>query len=181
MHYPALPYCVSRHTWEVLSRTTFAVLDTQFGRPAADVHVELHQLEQTSITSFEYTTLGLGYVLNLPILPIWNISTWELGRKTDEEGRCSNILPPSTTLRAGLYKVIFQTGPYFALTNRDTFFPVVEVSSPFWFAYLLHEPPSVGPYSFLCQPHDATFATFAFESRLCYETRALTGSDACGR
>ena len=163
VHYPALPYRVSRHTWEVLSRTTFAVLDTQVGRPASDVHVELHQLEQTSTTTFQYITLGRGYVLNFPILEIWNSSTWELGRKTNEEGRCSNILPPGTTLGAGVYKMIFQTGPYFALTNRETFFPVVEVSTPFWFAYLLHEPPTVGPYSFRCQPHDATFA---FESRL---------------
>ena len=143
------------HTWELLSRTTFAVLDTQLGRPAADVHVELHQLAQTSTGSFEYTTLGLGYVLNFSI---WSNSTWELGRKTDEEGRCSNILPPGRALGAGVYKVIFQTGPYFALTNRDTFFPVVEVSSPFSFAFLLDQPPTVGPYSFRRQPHLTTSA-----------------------
>ena len=80
------------HTWEVLSRTIFAVLDTQVGRPAADVHVELHQLAQQTSTTFEYTNLGVGYVLNFPIgegpwLQISNNSTesWA-GRQTKTDG-----------------------------------------------------------------------------------------------
>ena len=74
VHYPAM-----HHTWEVLSRTMFAVLDTQVGRPAVDVHVQLHKLAQTSTASFEYTTLGLGYVLNFPI---WERSRFQRNYST---------------------------------------------------------------------------------------------------
>ena len=54
------------HMWEILS-AIFTVLDTQFGKPAAEVDVELHQLVQTSNTLFEYMTLGVGYVLSFPM------------------------------------------------------------------------------------------------------------------
>ena len=76
-----------------------------------------------------------------------------------------------------MYKVIFQTGPYFALTNRDTFFPVVEVSTPFSFAFLLDQTSYGGAVQL---PLPATLSRHLHLS-VCHQTRALTGSDACGR
>ena len=86
------------------------------------------------------------------------IYLWELGRKTDADGRCSSILPPGTTLEAGVYKMIFQTGPYFASTNRETFFPVVEVSIPPFLFCLFYSLNALGSYSFLRQPHYVTLS-----------------------
>ena len=97
----ALHFPVVRHACEVLSKTTFAVLDTQFGKPAADVPVQLHQLAQTSNTSFEYTTLGLGYVLNFPIWKeilvaniygITQLGSWA-GRQTQMDGARTSYRP----------------------------------------------------------------------------------------
>ncbi|KAG8805399.1 hypothetical protein FRC19_007906, partial [Serendipita sp. 401] len=45
---------------------------------------------------------------------------------TDEDGRCTTLLAPQV-LPAGVYKMTFETKPYFERTNRETFFPVVEV------------------------------------------------------
>ena len=50
-----------------------------------------------------------------------------LGSVTDGDGRCSTLLPSSPRLEAGIYKMTFNTGEYFTASNRDTFYPVVEV------------------------------------------------------
>ncbi|KAG8927334.1 hypothetical protein FRC02_008295 [Tulasnella sp. 418] len=47
---------------------------------------------------------------------------------TDQDGRCSTLLPSSPRLESGFYKMIFRTGDYFAAAGRETFYPVVEVN-----------------------------------------------------
>lgn len=49
-------------------------------------------------------------------------------RQTNEDGRCTTLLDASTKLSAGIYRMTFETGPYFAKDNRPTFYPRVEVS-----------------------------------------------------
>lgn len=46
---------------------------------------------------------------------------------TDSDGRCSTLLDPSKKPAAGVYKMIFETGAYFATLNQETFYPKVEV------------------------------------------------------
>lgn len=48
---------------------------------------------------------------------------------TDSDGRCSTLLDPSKKPAAGVYKMIFETGAYFATLNQETFYPKVEVST----------------------------------------------------
>ncbi|PVF96071.1 Hydroxyisourate hydrolase [Serendipita vermifera] len=85
------------------SPVTCHVLDTQFGKPAAGINVILSRAEEDG-TSFSAMATGA----------------------TDADGRCTTLLPPQN-LPAGIYKMTFATKPYFTETNRDTFFPVVEI------------------------------------------------------
>jgi len=48
-------------------------------------------------------------------------------RSTDDDGRCSSLIPPETILEEGVYKVVFETQPYFESTDRSCFYPFVEV------------------------------------------------------
>jgi 5-hydroxyisourate hydrolase len=53
---------------------------------------------------------------------------------TDDAGRVGTFDPPMSALRAGLYRLRFATGPYFAAAGIRTFYPevlvVVEVDDP---------------------------------------------------
>ncbi|CAE6410935.1 unnamed protein product [Rhizoctonia solani] len=48
--------------------------------------------------------------------------------QTDSDGRCVNLLPPQPRLKAGIYRMIFNTGEYFEKDKRDTFYPIVEIT-----------------------------------------------------
>ncbi|TFD54064.1 hydroxyisourate hydrolase [Cryobacterium frigoriphilum] len=83
------------------SAITTHVLDAVTGRPAVGVPVELQQLS------------GLD----------WN----QIGRgATDADGRLASLGP--ATLPPGRYRVVFDTGEYFARTATPTFYPEVVVS-----------------------------------------------------
>jgi len=116
----AVHYPVVYHTWEVLSKTILAVLDTQYGRPAADVHVQLHQLAQTSTTLSEYTNLGIGYVLNFPIwetpqLKIWNNST----ASGQEDGRRRTVFEHLTGWHNAGSRSVQDDLPHWAILRLD--------------------------------------------------------------
>ncbi|CAG7853962.1 5-hydroxyisourate hydrolase {ECO:0000256/RuleBase:RU361270} Short=HIU hydrolase {ECO:0000256/RuleBase:RU361270}; Short=HIUHase {ECO:0000256/RuleBase:RU361270}; {ECO:0000256/RuleBase:RU361270} [Serendipita indica DSM 11827] len=85
------------------SPVTCHILDTQFGKPAANVAVTLFRLE------------GGGSSFNSLAESV-----------TDADGRCTTLLPPQT-LMAGTYKMHFATKSYFESTGRETFFPFVEI------------------------------------------------------
>ncbi|KAG8842320.1 hypothetical protein FRB91_004265 [Serendipita sp. 411] len=85
------------------SPVTCHVLDTQYGKPASNVPVILGRMDQGGSS---FSTLAQGV--------------------TDEDGRCTTLLAPQV-LPAGVYKMTFETKPYFERTNRETFFPVVEI------------------------------------------------------
>ena len=55
----------------------------------------------------------------------WRLLT---SARTNEDGRCSQLLPEGEELSAGLYRLIFDTGSYYALLKIDTLHPVVEVT-----------------------------------------------------
>ncbi|KIM31891.1 hypothetical protein M408DRAFT_21091 [Serendipita vermifera MAFF 305830] len=82
---------------------TCHVLDTQTGKPAANVQVTLSKMDNTGAS---FSSLAQGI--------------------TDADGRCTNIMEPQA-LPVGTYKMTFATKPYFEASNRETFFPFVEI------------------------------------------------------
>ena len=87
-----------------LNRISTHVLDTALGRPAAGVPVRLEYAETSGV--------------------------WRLmgSAKTDENGRCGQLLPEPHVLSAGVYRLIFVTGTYFAANRALALYPVVEVT-----------------------------------------------------
>lgn len=87
-----------------MSAITTHVLDTTRGFPATDVPVRLERLttESGSTTGL----LGSG--------------------RTDADGRCRDLGPDR--LEPGGYRLVFDTGAYFAATGQEGFFPEVSVT-----------------------------------------------------
>lgn len=85
-----------------MSAITTHVLDTARGRPAAGLPVTLE------------AEAG---------------STWKLlGRGvTDADGRLRDLLPASTPLAAGTYRLTFDTAAYFLAQNLEAFYPEVRI------------------------------------------------------
>ncbi|KAJ3775143.1 hypothetical protein FB446DRAFT_786282 [Lentinula raphanica] len=96
------------------SPITCHVLDTSAGRPARDVEIKLQQYEEIEGDAFLFNPLAQG--------------------KTDSDGRCTNLLPPTGStetkdlLNPGLYKMIFRTKEYFEAQSVKTFYPWVEIT-----------------------------------------------------
>jgi 5-hydroxyisourate hydrolase len=86
-----------------MSKITTHILDLAQGRPAAGVPVTL-----------EFQT---------------NLSLWEpiAAAQTDNDGRIRNWLASEYSLKAGTYRIRFDTGAYFAARNQNFFFPEVMV------------------------------------------------------
>lgn len=85
-----------------MSGITTHVLDTALGRPAAGLSVRLERLA------------GDGSAQALA------------ERTTNADGRVSD-LSQDVPLRAGVYRLVFDTGPYFAQSGRVSFYPRVEL------------------------------------------------------
>jgi 5-hydroxyisourate hydrolase len=78
------------------------VLDTAVGRPAAGVPVKLE-------------TAGTGG------------SQVVASAMTDGNGRIAALLPQGQQLRAGLYRLTFDTSAWFRAQNAEAFFPEVTI------------------------------------------------------
>ncbi len=87
-----------------MNRISTHVLDTARGTPASGVPVRLDRRDSTG----EWFSLGSG--------------------QTDQEGRCGQLLPEGATLHEGLYRVAFDTAGYFAASNQEGLYPVVEIT-----------------------------------------------------
>jgi 5-hydroxyisourate hydrolase len=86
-----------------MSAITTHVLDTASGRPAAGVEVRLELLERGS----DWTVVGHG--------------------TTDADGRLRTLLAADTRLTTGTYRLVFNTGAYFARLQATTLYPQVIV------------------------------------------------------
>ena len=86
-----------------MSSITTHVLDISRGRPASGVVVRL-ELEGAA-RSWRQIAKGA----------------------TDTDGRASNLLPESFALQGGVYRLIFETGPYFAAQEIETFYREVVI------------------------------------------------------
>jgi 5-hydroxyisourate hydrolase len=87
-----------------MKRISTHILDLIQGRPATAVPVRLEKQNSTGD---------------------WRLLT---SARTDEDGRCPQLLPAGSDLSAGIYRLIFDTGSYFARQNIDGLYPVVEVT-----------------------------------------------------
>jgi 5-hydroxyisourate hydrolase len=80
------------------------VLDLVQGRPAKDVQVRLEKQN----TSGD-----------------WRLVT---SAHTNQDGRCPQLLPEGEELSAGVYRLIFDTGSYYAVQKIYALYPSVEVT-----------------------------------------------------
>lgn len=85
-----------------MSQLTTHVLDTSVGKPGKNIAVKLLQQSGES-----WQTIAQGI--------------------TDADGRIPDLLPPGKLLKHGNYKLVFQTGDYFAAGNIKGFYPEVEI------------------------------------------------------
>ena len=86
-----------------MSAITTHVLDTSRGRPAGGVVVRLEV--EGAARSWRQIAKGA----------------------TDEDGRATNLLPNGFALQTGTYRLIFETGPYFAAQGTETFYREVVI------------------------------------------------------
>ncbi|HXM62427.1 MAG TPA: hydroxyisourate hydrolase [Terriglobales bacterium] len=87
-----------------MKRISTHVLDMVHGKPAGDVPV---RLEKQSASG-----------------------DWRLlsSARTDQDGRCPQLLPEGEDLSAGVYRLNFDTGSYFAQQRIEALYPAVEVT-----------------------------------------------------
>src|ERR1700752_39831 len=85
-----------------MSEITTHILDISRGRPAQGVPVTL-----------EFEAAG----------------DWKLVGKgtTNADGRISDLVSSDVTIDAGIYRLIFDTGTYFANQQTDSFYPQVTI------------------------------------------------------
>jgi 5-hydroxyisourate hydrolase len=80
------------------------ILDMVSGKPARNVTVRLEKQDTPES---------------------WRLLT---AARTDENGRCAQLLPEGEDLSVGIYRLIFDTGSYYAPQSTDALYPVVEVT-----------------------------------------------------
>ena len=86
-----------------VNRISTHILDTAKGTPAKGVSVRLERRDAT-----DWVVLSSSH--------------------TDGDGRCSQLLPENHTLRAGLYRLAFDTESYYRAHTVEGFYPVVEIT-----------------------------------------------------
>jgi 5-hydroxyisourate hydrolase len=87
-----------------MTRISTHVLDTVVGQPARDVPVRLERRDASG--------------------------AWRLlaAARTDQDGRCAQLLPENEPLTPGLYRLGFETATYFAARKIDGLYPLVEIT-----------------------------------------------------
>jgi len=85
-------------------RISTHVLDTAKGRPACGVPVRLERQDSRG----KWLGEGAG--------------------KTDQDGRCNQLLPDGDLIREGSYRLTFDTASYFSAVKQEGLYPVVEIT-----------------------------------------------------
>jgi 5-hydroxyisourate hydrolase len=88
----------------LMKRVSTHVLDVGQGRPAKDMPVRLERQESS----------GDWVVLQ--------------SSRTDDDGRCDELLPENEVLRTGLYRLAFDTASYHLAQKVAGLYPVVEIT-----------------------------------------------------
>jgi 5-hydroxyisourate hydrolase len=87
-----------------MKRISTHVLDVALGKPAKDVPVRLERQESAG----EWRVLASS--------------------QTDGDGRCAQLLPEGEGLRAGTYRLAFDTSSYHRAQKIRGLYPVVEIT-----------------------------------------------------
>lgn len=106
-----------------MSQITTHVLDTSQGKPAAGITISLHR-----------------HLLN----------DWDVIAKgiTNADGRTADLLPEEVVLPLGIYKMKFETAPYFAATETKSFYPLVEIIFEITTTEHYHVPLLLNPFGY---------------------------------
>jgi len=86
-----------------MSAITTHILDTTTGEPGVGIPVVLER--KTHASGWQSIAEGV----------------------TDTDGRAKNLLSPTEAFLTGHYRLIFDTGTYFAMRDIECFFPLVTV------------------------------------------------------
>lgn len=87
-----------------MSRISTHVLDVAQGKPAKHVPVRLERQDPAG----DWRVLSVS--------------------QTDDDGRCPQLLPQNETLRAGAYRIAFDTSTYHLAQNIQGLYPAVEIT-----------------------------------------------------
>jgi 5-hydroxyisourate hydrolase len=87
-----------------MTQVSTHVLDLTLGRPARDVAVRLEKRESDT--------------------------NWRLlaSARTDQNGRCAQLMPENDALTPGIYRLVFDTESYFGSRKLETLYPSVEIT-----------------------------------------------------
>jgi 5-hydroxyisourate hydrolase len=86
-----------------MMRISTHVLDIAQGQPAKDVPVRLERQEAGG----------------------WRLLA---SSRTDQNGRCTQLLPENEALTPGIYRLGFDTAVYFSARKLDAMYPLVEIA-----------------------------------------------------
>jgi 5-hydroxyisourate hydrolase/2-oxo-4-hydroxy-4-carboxy-5-ureidoimidazoline decarboxylase len=106
-----------------MSQVTTHVLDTSTGKPGKNIAVQLIQNK-----SNEWKSIAQGI--------------------TNNDGRIPDLLPEGKNLSAGNYKIVFETGNYYATQNIKTFYPAVEILFTIFDDSHYHVPLLISPFGY---------------------------------
>ena len=106
-----------------MSQLTTHVLDTSIGKPGKDITVKLMQRN-----AGDWHTIAQG--------------------TTNADGRISDLLPAEKKLVPGDFKLVFETGNYFAANNVNGFYPEVEIQFTIADDLHYHVPLLINPFGY---------------------------------
>ncbi len=112
-------------SWQTLaaSQLTTHVLDTSLGKPGKNITIKLKHL----------------------IDGVWQSIAQGI---TDGDGRLTDLLPTEKIMPAGNYKIVFETGNYFAANNLKGFYPEVEIQFTIFDGSHYHVPLLINPFGY---------------------------------
>jgi len=116
---------IGEGNWQSLkvSQLTTHVLDTSVGKPGQNITIRLKQFSNGS-----WQTMAQGV--------------------TNADGRIGDLLPPGRIVAAGNYKMMFETGNYFAANDVKGFYPEVEISFTVFDDNHYHVPLLINPFGY---------------------------------
>ncbi|RYD94592.1 MAG: hydroxyisourate hydrolase, partial [Sphingobacteriales bacterium] len=111
-------------TFLKVSHITTHVLDTSIGKPCKDISIRL----QEPAPAGGWRAIAQGV--------------------TNADGRIPDLLPPNRVLPAGNYRMVFDTGAYFAQQKLTGFYPAVEIQFTVFDKSHYHVPLLVNPFGY---------------------------------
>lgn len=116
---------ITEGSWTNLkqSQLTTHVLDTSAGRPGKDISIRLQ----------------------IPVNGVWQTIAQGI---TNEDGRVGDLLPAQKKLAHGNYKLVFDTGSYFAAQKIKGFYPEVEIQFIVFDDAHYHVPLLINPFGY---------------------------------